>query len=390
MIPREAAAAVRRLAQYYPVVVITGPRQSGKTTLAKTVFADKPHVNLEAPDMRDLAGTDPRGFLAAYPDGVIIDEAQRVPSLFSYLQVTVDEKRTLGKYVLTGSQQFQVLTGVTQSLAGRAGLLHLLPLSASECDTVKPRDSLEERLLRGAYPALFDREVPSAIWYSDYMSTYVERDVAELVSIRDVAAFRKFVRMCATRTSQVLNLAALATDCGVAQNTARAWLSILEASYLVFLLYPYSKNFGKRITKTPKLYFYDCGLAAWLAGVRNLSLLEIGPMRGALFETYVVSEFIKQRCHTLSGAELFFWRDNHGLESDLVIETAGQLQAVEIKAGATTSGDWFPPIEKFAALAGVSSASLVYGGEHAATRNGVRMIGWRNLPSLIRNLMASG
>lgn len=388
MIPRLATEAARRLASHYPVVVITGPRQSGKTTLVRTTFATKPYVNLEAPDLRSLASSDPRGFLSSYPEGAIIDEAQRVPELFSYLQVAVDEQRTPGRYILTGSQHFNVLAGVTQSLSGRAGLLHLLPLSCAEVDTVTAAESLETRMLRGFYPALLEHGIPANLWYADYVSTYLERDIGDLISVRDMNTFRKFMRMCATRTAQVLNVSALATDCGVAQNTARAWLSILEASYVVHLLQPYSVNFGKRLTKAPKLYFYDCGLAAWLAGVRDVSVLEIGSMRGQLFETMVVGEFLKQRCNTLSPSEIFFWRDSHGLEADIVVQSAAALHAVEVKAGTTVAGDWFTPMEKFALLAATASNSLVYGGDLGAKRKEVGVVSWRRLPTLVTRTIA--
>lgn len=379
MIPRHAEATARRLAGFYPIVAITGPRQAGKTTLAKAVFPRKPYVSLEDPDVRDFALSDPRGFLARYPDGAVLDEAQRCPELFSYLQTLVDGDRRMGLFVLTGSQQFGLLAGISQSLAGRVGLVHLLPFSLGELAEAGQAPDLDALLWQGLYPGIYDRKIPPHAWYADYVATYVERDVRQMINVRDLNAFRRFVRMCAARTAQPVNLSALAADCGITHNTAKAWISILEASYLVMLLPPHHRNFGKRLSKTPKLYFYDAGLAAWLAGIESPKQLALGSLRGALFETWVVSEFVKHRCNRALSPQMYFWRDSSGQEIDLLVERGERLFPVEIKAGQTIAGDWFGTLEKFAGWSGEPGGCLIYGGSHRQTRRGIEVIGWRDV-----------
>ncbi len=379
MVTRDAMPSLKQLADYYPVVALTGPRQSGKTTLARIAFPGKPYASLEDPDVREFAQTDPRGFLARYPEGVILDEAQRVPDLFSYLQTAVDADPRPGRFVLTGSQQFGLLAGISQSLAGRAGLVHLLPFSLAELARIAPASDLETLLWCGAYPPLHDRNIPPGIWNRDYIATYVERDLRQLLNVRDLSAFRRFVRMCAARTGQTLNLSALAADCGVRHNTAKAWISVLEASYLVFLLPPHHSNFGKRLVKTPKLYFYDTGLAAALAGVQDARALGLGAMRGPLFETWAVAEFVKWRANHGLAPELYYWRDNNGNEIDLVIDRGDGLYPVEFKAGQTLAGDWFAPLQKYLSWSGAKEAALVYGGTERQTRGSVAVFEWRDL-----------
>ncbi len=275
MIPRTAMSSLQRLAKGFPVIALTGPRQSGKTTLAKAAFASKPYVSLENPDEREFAERDPRRFLQRFTEGAILDEAQRCPALFSWIQGLVDERNQMGDFILTGSAQFDLMSGVTQSLAGRVGRVELLPLSAGELAEVgqQPR-SLETLLWQGGYPALYDRDLSPEDWFPNYVATYVERDVRQLIAIRDLTQFQRFVRMCAARSGQMLNLTALGADCGVSAVTARDWLSVLEASYLVMRLPPYYRNFGKRLVKTPKLYFLDVGLMAWLLGIRDAASIE--------------------------------------------------------------------------------------------------------------------
>ena len=290
MIPRLATPLLNELRLGYPVITITGPRQSGKTTLARAAFPDKRYVSLETPDEREFAATDPRSFLARWPNGAVIDEVQHVPALFSWIQTDVDACGQMGRYVLTGSQNFALMANITQSLAGRSALVQLLPLSIAELSSAGqlPTD-LDAMLLRGGYPALYDRKLNPARWLADYTMSYLERDVRQISQVQDLSTFQRFLRLCAGRTGQLLNLSNLAQDAGIAQTTARAWLSVLEASYIVFLLQPHHRNLGKRIVKMPKLYFLDTALAASLMGIQTTTQLAIHPLRGALFETLIVS-----------------------------------------------------------------------------------------------------
>ncbi len=382
VISRSATASLQRLAKGFPIVAVTGPRQSGKTTLAKAVFPEKPYVSLENPDELDFAERDPRGFLQRFQGGAILDEVQRCPALFSWLQGVVDARGVMGDFVLTGSAQFELISGVTQSLAGRVGRIELLPLSALELAWAnKLPASLEAMLLCGAYPALFDRELSPGDWFPNYVTTYLERDVRQLIAVRDLSQFQRFVRMCAARSGQLLNLAALGADCGISAVTAREWLSVLEASYLVVRLPPYHRNFGKRLVKSPKLYFLDVGLMAWLLGIRDDASIQNHSARGALFETYVVGEFIKRRFNAGQSADLYFWRDSAGHEVDLLYETAQGLQAIEIKSGATFASDWPDAIAKWQGFAKDEALPpmIVFGGEGAYERQGCQVAGWREL-----------
>nr|WP_222622665.1 ATP-binding protein [Ramlibacter albus] len=371
-----------RLARGFPVVALTGPRQSGKTTLARSAFPGKPYVSLENPVEREFALRDMRGFLARFPQGAILDEVQRHPEIFSWLQGVVDENRRMGEFVLTGSHQFDLMAGITQTLAGRVGRIELLPLAASELGPAGLlASSVEEAMWRGAFPALYDRDIGPADWFANYVATYVERDVRQLVAVRDLAQFQKFVRMCAARSGQLLNLASLGADCGITAVTARHWLSVLEASYLVVLLRPYHRNFGKRLVKTPKLYFTDSGLAAWLLGVDSPGALVTHPARGALFETWVVAELLKHTWNQGRPTDIFFWRDNVGHEVDVLFDTPAGLQAIEIKSGTTFAADWPAAARKWASFAGeeVLPPAIVYGGEGRFDREGCRVLGWREL-----------
>ncbi len=385
MIPRAAAPTLQRLAAGFPVIALTGPRQSGKTTLARAVFNDKPYVSLENPDEREFATSDPKRFLARFPQGAILDEVQRCPSLLSWLQGVVDERRIMGDFVLTGSAQLDLIAGVTQSLAGRVARLELLPLSHQELveGSCAP-EQLGQALLKGGYPALYDRPVTAQDWFANYVATYVERDVRQLIAVRDLGQFQTFVKMCAARTGQLLNLASLGADCGISAVTARQWLSLLEASYIVTLLRPHHRNFGKRLVKTPKLYFLDAGLAAWLLGIRSAEALETHAARGALFETWVIGELYKQRLNAGLPLDLYFWRDSTGNEVDVLIETADGLRPIEIKSGSTVASDWMDGLKKWQKLA-QSEAQLpciVHGGQGSYEREGIRITGWQDIASL--------
>lgn len=382
LIPRMAAAALRRLHEGFPIIAVTGPRQSGKTTLVRALFSDKPYASLEDPDLQEFALSDPRGFLAQYPDGAVFDEAQRAPALFSYLQGVVDDARRTGMFVLTGSQQFGLLSGITQSLAGRAGMLSLLPFSLAELLAAgRAPERLDELIWFGAYPPVYDRRVEPSMWYGSYVQTYIERDVRQLINVRDLTQFQRFLRLCAGRTGQLLNLSTLGDDAGVSHNTARQWISVLEASYLVFRLAPQHVNFNKRLVKTPKLYFTDVGLAAWLLGIDSAEQIATHPLRGALFETWVVGEHLKERFNAGLGSNLTFWRDRSGHEVDLIVDRGGRLQPVEIKAGATIGEDGLRTIKRWLAIAGDAAQSprLIYGGSRSFIREGVEIVAWREL-----------
>lgn len=389
MLDRKLTPTLLRLAAAFPIVAVTGPRQSGKTTLARAVFPDKPYVSLEDPAERAFAQEDPRGFLARFSRGAIFDEAQRWPDLFSYLQGMVDADRSPGRFVLTGSQQFGLLSGVTQSLAGRVGMTRLLPLALGELPEENFRSmSLDGVMLRGGYPVLHTLPVRPDDWFASYVATYVERDVRQVLNVQDLSIFQRFMRLCAGRTGQLLNLSALAGEAGISQSTARAWMSVLEASDLVFLLPPYHRNFGKRLVKSPKLYFVDVGLACWLLGIRSTEVLALHPLRGALFETWVVSEFLKARSNAGLLLDLYFWRDNNGLEADLLFEQGGRLQTVEIKSGQTVTGDYIRAGQRSSRFAGDEAMMpwLIYGGEQSYERSGVRMVGWREMAAFTSRL----
>lgn len=385
-IARSAEGTLRRLYREYPVVVVTGPRQSGKTTLVRMVFRNKPYVSLEDLDEREFANEDPRGFLERYPHGAILDEAQHSPGLFSYIQTRVDNENRSGVFVLTGSQQFGLLSGVTQSLAGRAAILSLLPFTLGEIQTAgSPPSSLQELLVSGLYPPIYDRNADAGIWYGNYVRTYLERDVRQILQVRDLSTFQRFLRMCAGRSGQLVNLSALANDCGVTHNTAKAWLSVLEASYILYFLRPHHNNFNKRLIKTPKLYFYDTGLLVWLLGIDTPQQVTTHPLYGAIFETWVVGELLKARLNRGQEPRLSFWQDHSGHEIDVLVERSGEAIPVEIKAGQTVASDFFKGLELWKTLSEGSPPKgyIVYGGNAHQKRGHWHVIPWSGIGDLV-------
>lgn len=382
---RIAAQSLQRLAKGFPIVGITGPRQAGKTTLARDQFAGKPYASLENPDNLDFAQTDPRGFLAQFPEGAVLDEVQRCPSLFSWLQGLVDEAQIMGQFVLTGSQQFGFRAEISQTLAGRIGLLHLLPFSLGELKIHgNALPELDVLLHKGLYPPVYDRALLPSDWYGAYVQTYLERDVQQLIRVRDLNQFRIFLRLCAGRTGQLVNLSNIGNDGGVSYNTVKEWLSVLDASYITFQLPPHFRNFSKRLVKSPKLYFYDTGLLCWLLGIRDADQLRVNPLRGAIFENFVISEIMKTSFARGEPPNLYFWRDHVGLEVDLIRDKGQTLWPVEIKSGQTIATDFFKNLNKWVGLAGASAGQpcLVYGGDKDQARSQCRILSWRNVDTL--------
>ena len=379
MIPRDAENALRQILAGFPVVTVTGPRQSGKTTLVKAVFTDRPYVSVEDPDFRRMAVDDPRSFLGRLTEGGIIDEIQRAPELLSYLQTQVDADGRMGLFLLTGSQQFGLMSGITQSLAGRSAFVELLPFSAHELERagIAPA-SLEEMLFTGGYPPIYDRNLAPAVWLSAYVSAYVERDVRQLLNVQDLDGFQRFVRLCAGRSAQILNLSSLAADCGITHNTAKAWLGVLEASYILFRLRPHHENFNKRLIKSPKIYFYDTGLLCWLLGIQKPEQLITHPLRGSIFETFVVSDLVKTELNSGRRPAFYFWRDSNGNEIDVIVEAGDRLQPIEIKSGQTLNRDFFAGLERWVGLAKERAVepTLIYGGTETLERRNVRIFGW--------------
>lgn len=376
MIHRKIITTLVERSTRQPVVTVTGPRQSGKTTLCKQAFPDKPYINLERPDIRESARTDPLGFLRQFPNGAIIDEIQRVPELLSWIQVQVDEHPAPGQFILTGSQQFELSHNISQSLAGRTALLRLLPLSIAELLPDYGILDVDTLIHRGGYPRIHSSQLDPAMALGDYFETYVQRDLRELIQIRNLSLFEKFVRLTAGRTGQLLNLQSLASDVGVSGHTAREWITLLEASYIIFLLTPWFANIGKRLIKSPKLYFCDVGLAAWLMGITAREHIAAHPLRGHLFENMIVLEVLKCQYNAGIRPNLHFYRDSSGNEVDLVLEDGPSLTLTEIKSAQTVTTDTLHSLERVRRiLAGrVTVAALINGGNERQTRSGVEVV----------------
>ena len=398
MIRRALAPLLKRAAAEYPVVTVTGPRQSGKTTLVRDVFRRHDYASLEDPDLRAFASEDPRGFLAQFAGPVVLDEVQRTPDLFSYIQTVVDDDPTPGRFILSGSQNFLLLRSISQSLAGRSAILHLLPFSWSELQGRPPLPltsigralprkrpaagaKLMSTLFTGFYPRIHDKRLQPGRWLANYYRTYVERDVREIVNVGDLETFGRFVRLCAGRNGQLLNLSSLAGDAGVTHTTAKRWISILETSFLVTLLRPHHRNFRKRLVKAPKLYFLDTGLLCYLLRIRSPEDLRLHASRGSIFESFVLSEFIKNYANHGLEPDVYFWRDSAGHEIDVLLERGRELVPVEIKSGQTIASDFFAGLKYWRKLIADpdAAAALVYGGDRTFRRRGITVYEWAAL-----------
>ena len=386
MIRRDLENVLATVSTQYPVVTVTGPRQSGKTTLCRAYFTDHQYVSLERPDVREFARDDPNGFLAQFPGGVILDEVQHVPELLSYIQVRVDEDDSPGRYVLTGSQHFGLSAAISQSLAGRTTILTLLPPSLRELrrfDGVP--DDIWELVRIGAYPRIWDHDLDATRWLADYTATYIQRDVREVVNVGNLEAFSTFLRLVAGRTAEEVNLSKLGGDAGVSHNTARAWLSVLETSYVVFRLSAFHANLRKQIIKAPKLHFFDSGIVCYLLGIRTRDQLLTHPLRGSIFESWVVSEVYKSIVHAGLSPRLFHYRESRGVEVDLIVEDGGQLIATEVKSGETIRSSFLRNLHEFRNRLEDADdwrdvrLRVVYGGNQTQHRTDVDVIGWNAL-----------
>jgi predicted AAA+ superfamily ATPase len=379
MITRDLQKQLLLLAKKMPVIALTGPRQSGKTTLLKSAFPAYDYVNLEHPPTRTLALNDPDQFLANYTNGLIIDEAQRAPELFSYLQVAVDKRKKMGHYILSGSQNFSLIENISQSLAGRVVLVNLLPFSYNELKegNFKIKNS-EQLIFKGAYPAIYDRKISPSIYYSSYINTYVERDVRQLVNVQNLLLFESFIKLLAGRVGQLLNLSELGNSLGIDHKTVKKWLSVLETSYIVYLVQPYHTNFNKRLVKTPKLYFYDTGLACNLLGIDDEKQLINHWAKGALFENMVINELIKERMNKGVKPQFYFWRDGQGNEVDLLIQEKGTTKAIEIKSSKTYTPEFFKGLVYYSIISKTEKKNLflVYAGINELKTSQGELINW--------------
>lgn len=384
MIERTLFLKLKALSQKFQVISITGPRQSGKTTLVKMAFPSIPYVSLEEPDIRQIALTDPRGFLSNYKEGAILDEIQHTPELFSYIQTMVDNDRSV-QFILTGSSNFLLMERINQTLAGRTAILHLLPFSINELKNGGFHyEEYEKLIFKGQYPRIYDRDISPNDFYPAYIQTYVERDVRMIKNIGDINSFIQFIQLCAGRTGQLLNYSSLANDAGISPNTVKNWISILEASYIVYRLQPYHKNFNKRLVKSPKLYFFDTGLACSLLGIQDETQINLHYLKGALFENLIINEFVKQDFHKGSRKYPYFWQDNHGREIDCLLIDGNRYTPIEIKSAKTMDISFFDNLKFWYDLTNTSSdvGFVVYGGDQSMKTSFGSYLSWKDLDSI--------
>lgn len=380
-IKRDIERQILLSSKKYPIIAITGPRQSGKTTLAKTLFKNYQYISLEDLDNRDFAEKDPRGFLETYSKKTIIDEVQKVPKIFSYLQTKVDAINMPGQYILTGSQNFLLHQGISQSLAGRVAIFRLLSLSYRELNKNKYfLKTIDEYLYYGGYPAIFKNKIEPSDWYPNYIETYIERDLRNIKQITDLSTFRSFIKLCAGRVGQIINFSDLGRDVGVSHNTIKSWLSILETSYIIFFLQPYYKNFNKRIIKSPKLYFYDTGLVSSLLGINNKNQIKTHYLKGNLFENFIVSQFLKNKFNKNCQAEYYFWKDKIGREIDLIEIKDQKLKPIEIKSSMTINEDFFKNIKSWQKISkNKEKGALIYAGLENQKRSFADVLSWKSI-----------
>lgn len=380
---RKMQSALDKAMGEFPIVTVTGPRQAGKTTLIREHFSNLPYVNLEEPKQRDFAQNDPNLFLKQFQNGGIIDEVQRVPELLSYLQIIVDEKKKAGQFVLSGSHQFTLMRSINQSLAGRTAILNLLPFSLSELNEAHSidanTDDLNSLMLKGFYPRLYSTNASHGLFYSSYYQTYVERDVRELLVIKDLSLFKKFIILCAGRIGQILNRESLARDVGISGKTVEEWLSVLEASFILFRLPPFYTNFGKRVIKSPKIFFYDVGLACFLLEIENTKHLMSHPLRGNIFENMQIVEAIKWRANQGKPHQMYFYRDTHGNEIDLLFSQAGKIYPIEIKSAETFQNEFLKGIRSVAKETSLEHPLVVFGGSERQERSEFTLVPWNGL-----------
>ena len=385
MIPRQLAEKANSLLGQYPLLALIGPRQSGKTTLAKFLRPDYQYINLELTENRDFAVSDPHGFLQTYQKGVILDEVQTTPELFPYLKHYTDQRNIVGEYILTGSQNFLLLEKITQSLAGRVALLQLLPLSLNELSAGGyPTDDSNLFIHTGGYPRIYDKKIAPSDFYPSYISTYIERDVRQITKVTDLRLFRQFLAICAGRVGQLVNFVEMGNILGIDHKTVKSWISLLEASYIIYLLPPYHRNFDKRIIKSPKLYFYDTGLVCSLLNIQDTTQLNTHFAKGALFENMIVVELLKQYIGDSKNTAFYFWQDSNMREIDLIIEESNRLKAIEIKSGKTLHSDFFKNLTMFQELAKAENvlSFLVYGGDMAQNRTNAEVLPWHQVNSI--------